>query len=125
LPGFSHAGKFFGLQSRFLSQQVQADRARKMVLLSGCSSRDLMALGPFPEPLLGGSQAEAQRWSRKYRSRLVREDVADLGVFSWRWPPMLEFVARDFPMSGLCGGNDDRKLTAFANETRFPISAQV
>jgi hypothetical protein len=43
-----------------------------------CTLADLMALGPFPEPLLGGSRVEAQRWSRQYRSRLVREDVADL-----------------------------------------------
>ncbi|MBC7625598.1 MAG: ATP-binding protein [Aeromicrobium sp.] len=43
-----------------------------------CQLKDLLALGPFPEPLLGGSLVEAKRWSRQYRSRLVREDVADL-----------------------------------------------
>lgn len=43
-----------------------------------CSVVDLMALGPFPEPLLGGSPDKARRWSREYRSRLVREDVATL-----------------------------------------------
>lgn len=40
--------------------------------------RDLMALGPFPEPFLSRSEKDAKRWSREYRSRLVREDVADL-----------------------------------------------
>ncbi len=45
---------------------------------AACRVKDLMALGPFPEPLLGGSLVEARRWSRQYRSRLVREDVADL-----------------------------------------------
>lgn len=45
---------------------------------AGCSLRDLMTLGPFPEPLLGGSATAARRWSRQYRSRLVREDVASL-----------------------------------------------
>jgi hypothetical protein len=45
---------------------------------SGCSLRDLMKLGPFPEPLLSGSEQAARRWSRQYRSRLVREDVASL-----------------------------------------------
>ena len=45
---------------------------------AGCSLRDLMALGPFPEPLLAGSATAARRWSRQYRSRLVREDVATL-----------------------------------------------
>ena len=43
-----------------------------------CTVSDLMALGPFPEPLLSGSLRTARRWSRAYRSRLVREDVADL-----------------------------------------------
>jgi hypothetical protein len=45
---------------------------------AGCSVRDLLTLGPFPEPLLSGSAAAARRWSRQYRSRLVREDVASL-----------------------------------------------
>ena len=44
----------------------------------GCSVADLMALGPFPEPLLSGSVQKARRWSREYRTRLVREDVASL-----------------------------------------------
>lgn len=37
-----------------------------------------MALGPFPEPLLGGSGPAARRWSLQYRSRLVREEVQSL-----------------------------------------------
>jgi hypothetical protein len=45
---------------------------------AGCTLADLMALGPFPEPLLAGSATKARRWSREYRSRLVREDVASL-----------------------------------------------
>lgn len=45
---------------------------------AGCRFRDLLALGPFPEPLLSGSTRAARRWSRQYRSRLVREDVASL-----------------------------------------------
>lgn len=39
---------------------------------------DLLRLGPFPEPFLSGSETDAKRWSREYRSRLIREDVADL-----------------------------------------------
>lgn len=45
---------------------------------AGCSLADLMTLGPFPEPLLAGSATAARRWSRQYRSRLVREDVVSL-----------------------------------------------
>lgn len=40
--------------------------------------RDLMTLGGFPEPFFGGSETEARRWSREYRGRIVREDVATL-----------------------------------------------
>jgi hypothetical protein len=45
---------------------------------AGCSLEELLARGPFPEPLLSGSARDARRWSREYRTRLVREDVADL-----------------------------------------------
>lgn len=39
---------------------------------------DLLKLGGFPEPLLGGSEARARRWSRLRRERLVAEDIRDL-----------------------------------------------
>ena len=39
---------------------------------------DLLRLGGFPEPFLGGSETQARRWSREHRSLLVREDVAAL-----------------------------------------------
>lgn len=39
---------------------------------------DLLRLGGFPEPLLGGSEARAQRWSRLRIERLLAEDVRDL-----------------------------------------------
>ena len=45
---------------------------------AGCTLGDLMALGPFPEPLLAGRATAARRWSRQYRSRVMREDVASL-----------------------------------------------
>jgi uncharacterized protein len=37
----------------------------------------LMLLGGFPEPLLGGSENKAKRWSRLAVERLVREDIRD------------------------------------------------
>jgi uncharacterized protein len=40
--------------------------------------RDLVALGGFPEPLMGGSTAKATRWSRLRLERLVQEDVRDI-----------------------------------------------
>jgi uncharacterized protein len=40
--------------------------------------KDLLRLGGFPEPFLSGSEDEAARWSMEYRSRLIREEIADL-----------------------------------------------
>ena len=42
------------------------------------SVKDLLRLGGFPEPLLGGSEVRAQRWSRLRLERLLGEDVRDL-----------------------------------------------
>ena len=39
---------------------------------------DLLTLGGFPEPFLSGSEKEARRWSKEYRSRLIVEDLQDL-----------------------------------------------
>lgn len=39
---------------------------------------DLLQLGGFPEPFFSSSEVEAKRWSREYRTRLIREDIATL-----------------------------------------------
>jgi predicted AAA+ superfamily ATPase len=39
---------------------------------------DLLTYGGFPEPFVLQSEKETRRWSREYRSRVVREDLADL-----------------------------------------------
>ncbi len=39
---------------------------------------DLLRLGGFPEPFLGGSEIAAKRWSREYRSRLIQEDLTPI-----------------------------------------------
>lgn len=43
---------------------------------------DLMNLGGFPEPLLGGSVQKADRWSRLRLDRLAFEDTRDIKVLS-------------------------------------------
>lgn len=45
---------------------------------SNSDFEQLLKLGGFPEPLFGGSEARARRWSVEYRNRLIREDVAAL-----------------------------------------------
>lgn len=38
----------------------------------------LLTLGGFPEPYFAASETEARRWSREYRSLIIREEVASL-----------------------------------------------
>jgi len=38
----------------------------------------LSTLGGFPEPFFSSSEVEARRWSREYRSLLIREEVTNL-----------------------------------------------
>jgi uncharacterized protein len=38
----------------------------------------LLTLGGFPEPFLGGSARKAKRWSQEYRGILIREEVTGL-----------------------------------------------
>jgi len=40
--------------------------------------QDMMQLGSFPEPLLSGSQQEADRWRLAYSSRVIQEEVRSL-----------------------------------------------
>jgi predicted AAA+ superfamily ATPase len=39
---------------------------------------DLLKLGGFPEPYFFSSEVESKRWSREYRTRLIREDMPQL-----------------------------------------------
>jgi predicted AAA+ superfamily ATPase len=52
--------------------------AAELGIRQSAELQSLLALGGFPEPFLSGSEVEARRWSREYRARLVREDIADL-----------------------------------------------
>lgn len=38
----------------------------------------LLMYGGFPEPFFAASEVETRRWSREYRSRVIREDLRDL-----------------------------------------------
>ncbi len=49
--------------------------------LSSCSRstlKDLLAYGGFPEPFSLQSEKQTRRWSREYRSRIIRDDLSDL-----------------------------------------------
>jgi hypothetical protein len=66
------------LQGRYHLLRLHPFSAAELGLTRPAELRGLLELGGFPEPYLGGSQVEARRWSREYRSRLVREEVTSL-----------------------------------------------
>jgi len=73
---YRHGGD--SLQGRYHLLRLHPLSFAELQMKSAADLRTLLTLGGFPEPFLGGSEVEARRWSREYRTRLVREDVADL-----------------------------------------------
>ncbi|MCK6459324.1 MAG: ATP-binding protein [Planctomycetes bacterium] len=73
---YRHGGD--SLQGRYHLLRLHPLSFGEVGASSEADLRQLLKLGGFPEPFFGGSEVEARRWSREYRTRLVREDVADL-----------------------------------------------
>lgn len=57
--------------------------------------KHLLLLGGFPEPYLEGSEKNAKRWSREYRTRLIEEDI--LGVENIKDIGTLELLVLRLP----------------------------
>jgi predicted AAA+ superfamily ATPase len=66
------------LQGRYHLLRLHPLSVAELGLRTPRELQDLLVLGGFPEPYFGGSETEARRWSREYRTRLVRDDVAGL-----------------------------------------------
>lgn len=66
------------LQGRYHFLRLHPFSAAELGLQRPRELQDLLELGGFPEPFLSGSQTKARRWSRSYRSRILREEVASL-----------------------------------------------
>jgi hypothetical protein len=66
------------LQGRYHLLRLHPLSVAELGATSASDLDGLLALGGFPEPFLSGSAVHAQRWSREYRTRLIREDVRDL-----------------------------------------------
>jgi len=66
------------LQGRYHRLRLHPLSVSELGITSARDFEQLMTLGGFPEPFLGGSQSKARRWSREYRSILVREEVTGL-----------------------------------------------
>lgn len=66
------------LQGRYHLLRLHPLSAAELGLERPPALAELLKLGGFPEPFFGGSEVEARRWSREYRTRLVREDLVSL-----------------------------------------------
>ncbi len=69
--GDSLQGRYHYLRLHPLSYAELSMRTDKELL-------ELLRFGGFPEPFFGASEIEARRWSREYRTRLIREDLISL-----------------------------------------------
>jgi uncharacterized protein len=66
------------LQGRYHFLRLHPLSVAELGLKKPAELLPLLKLGGFPEPFLSGSEVEARRWSRDYRTRLIRGDVVDL-----------------------------------------------
>jgi hypothetical protein len=66
------------LQGRYHLLRLHPFSAAELKMKKEAELLDLLHLGGFPEPFLSGSETEARRWSREYRSRVIREEIASL-----------------------------------------------
>jgi predicted AAA+ superfamily ATPase len=66
------------LQGRYHMLRLHPFSVAELGIRTVSEFNDLLTLGGFPEPYLGGSETEARRWSREYRNLLVREEVVSL-----------------------------------------------
>lgn len=66
------------LQGRYHLLRLHPLSVAELGIDSEDDFRQLLDLGGFPEPFFGGSEVEARRWSREYRSRLIQEELVSL-----------------------------------------------
>lgn len=66
------------LQGRYFLYRLHPLSVAELGISTAEDFQQLLQLGGFPEPFFSGSLAEARRWAKLYRTRLVREDIASL-----------------------------------------------
>ncbi len=66
------------LQGRYHMLRLHPLSVAELGVENATDFQALLRLGGFPEPFFGGSVVQARRWSREYRTRLVREEVTAL-----------------------------------------------
>ena len=102
---YRHGGD--SLQGRYHYLRLHPFSVSELDLRTSKDFADLLDLGGFPEPFLSGSRTEARRWSREYRTRLIREDVVslervhDLGRLELLMLRLPELVGSPLSINGL------------------------
>ncbi len=76
LDHYRHGGD--SLQGRYHFYRMHPLTLAELQSSSVHDLKDLLVYGGFPEPFFTASEKESKRWSREYRSRLIREDLQDL-----------------------------------------------
>ena len=76
LDYYRHGGD--SLQGRYYFHRLHPLSLAELNSDSTSDLEHLLYYGGFPEPFLLGSEKETRRWSREYRSRMVREELQDL-----------------------------------------------
>jgi len=66
------------LQGRYHLLHLHPFSVAEQKIVDRDGFEQLLRLGGFPEPFLSGSEIQARRWSREYRTRLIRDDVVSL-----------------------------------------------
>jgi len=66
------------LQGRYHYYRLLPLTVAELKSHTGDTVKDLLTFGGFPEPFLMRSETQSLRWSREYRSRVIRGDLADL-----------------------------------------------
>lgn len=66
------------LQGRYFHLKLHPLSVAELKIANQNDFETLLALGGFPEPFFSGSEKEAKRWSRDYRSLLIKEDISDM-----------------------------------------------
>ncbi len=76
LDYYRHFGD--SLQGRYHYYRLHPLTVDELDIRSQAELEILLKLGGFPEPFLSGSQKQARRWMREFRTRVVNEDIRDL-----------------------------------------------
>ena len=95
------------LQGRYHLLRLHPFSAAELRLERPDELVQLLKLGGFPEPFLSGSATQARRWSREYRTLLVREEIValeriqDLGHLELLMLRLPDLVGSPLSLNGL------------------------